>query len=76
MTLSTDPAPGGRSAGGRNLLRLPEKAAGAVLETLDAIAANPRPAGKPLQFALGGVDGRFAGGPTGVVYRLDEEDQP
>ncbi len=57
------------------LEELREKAAGAVLETLDAIAANPRPAGKPLQFALGGVDGRFAGGPTGVVYRLDEEDQ-
>ncbi len=55
-------------------LRLPEKAAGAVLETLDAIAANPRPVGKPLQFALGGR-WSIRRGPYRHVYRLDEDDQ-
>jgi mRNA interferase RelE/StbE len=58
----------------RDLLRLPEKAAAAVLETLDAIATNPRRVGKPLQFEL---EGRWSArrGPYRVIYRLDEDNR-
>ena len=56
----------------RDLLRMPEKAAAAVIETFDAIAANPRRVGKPLQFEL---RGRWSArrGPYRVIYRIDEE---
>ncbi len=58
----------------RDLLCLPEKAAAAVLETLDAIATNPRRMGKLLQFEL---EGRWSArrGPYRVIYRLDEDDR-
>lgn len=58
----------------RDLLRLPEKAAAAVIETFEAIAENPRRVGKPLQFEL---EARWSGrrGPYRVMYRLDEDDR-
>ena len=53
-------------------MRLPEKAAAAVIEAFDAIAANPRHVGKPLQFEL---LGRWSArrGPYRVIYRIDDE---
>lgn len=56
----------------RQLQRLPERYATAVVEFLPAIAANPKRVGKPLRFEL---DGRWAArrGPYRVVYRLDED---
>ena len=56
----------------RDLMRLPEKAAAAVIEAFDAIAANPRRVGKPLQFEL---LGRWSArrGPYRVIYRIDDE---
>jgi mRNA-degrading endonuclease RelE of RelBE toxin-antitoxin system len=56
----------------RQLRRLPEKYATAVVELLPAIAANPRRLGKPLKFQL---EGRWVArrGPYRVVYSLDEE---
>jgi len=58
----------------RDLLRLPQKAAAAVVETFEAIAGNPRRVGKPLQFEL---EGRRSArrGPYRVIYRLDEDDR-
>lgn len=56
----------------RDLTRLPEKAAAAVIETFDAIAASPRRVGKPLQFEL---RGRWSArrGPYRVIYTIDEQ---
>lgn len=56
----------------RHLWRLPEKAAGAIIETFDAIAADPRRVGKPLGRELTGhyVARR---GPYRIIYRLDDE---
>jgi len=58
----------------RDLLRLPQKAAAAVVETFEAIAENPRRVGKPLRFE---VEGRWSArrGPYRVIYRLDEDDR-
>jgi mRNA interferase RelE/StbE len=55
----------------RQLDRLPISVAAAVLETLSAIASNPRRLGKPLRFEL---EGCFSArrGPYRVVYRIDD----
>lgn len=56
----------------RQLGRLPERYAAAVVELLPAIAANPKRLGKPLRFEL---EGRWAArrGPYRVIYMLDEK---
>ncbi len=56
----------------RQLGRLPERYATAVVELLPAIAANPKRLGKPLRFEL---EGRWAArrGPYRVIYTLDEK---
>jgi mRNA interferase RelE/StbE len=56
----------------RDLARLPEKAAAAVIETFEAIAADPHRVGKPLQLQLAG---RWSArrGPYRVLYRIDEQ---
>jgi mRNA-degrading endonuclease RelE of RelBE toxin-antitoxin system len=55
----------------RQLDRLPISVAAAVLETLSAIAANPRRLGKPLRFELEGCLSARRG-PYRVVYRIDD----
>ena len=55
----------------RDLERLPEKAAAAVVESFHAIAANPRRVGKPLRFELEGLWSARRG-PYRVIYRIDE----
>lgn len=57
----------------RQLSRLPERYATAVVELLPAIAANPKRLGKPLRFEL---EGRWAArrGPYRVIYTLDEKE--
>jgi len=55
----------------RQFDRLPIEVAAAVLETLDAVAENPRRLGKPLMFEHeGGFSARR--GPYRVIYELDE----
>jgi len=56
----------------RHLDRLPISVAGAVVETLGAIAENPRRLGKPLRFEL---EGHWSArrGPYRIVYRIDDE---
>lgn len=56
----------------RQLRRLPERYATAVVELLPAIAANPKRLGKPLRFEL---EGRWVArrGPYRVIYALDEK---
>ncbi|MEO9121290.1 MAG: type II toxin-antitoxin system RelE/ParE family toxin [Solirubrobacteraceae bacterium] len=56
----------------RQFDRLPIEVAAAVLETLDAVAENPRRLGKPLMFEH---EGRFSArrGPYRVIYELDNE---
>lgn len=56
----------------RQLRRLPERYAAAVVELLPAIAANPKRLGKPLRFQL---EGRWAArrGPYRVIYMLEEK---
>ena len=56
----------------RQLDRLPLSVAAAVLETLEAIASNPRRLGKPLRFELEGCWSARRG-PYRVVYRIDDE---
>lgn len=58
----------------RQLLRLPERYAAAVLKLLPAIGANPKRLGKPLRFEL---EGRWSArrGPYRVIYALDEKAQ-
>jgi mRNA-degrading endonuclease RelE of RelBE toxin-antitoxin system len=58
----------------RQLSRLPERYAAAVVELLPAIAASPKRLGKPLRFEL---EGRWAArrGPYRVIYSLDEKDR-
>ena len=58
----------------RDLERLPEKVATAILDLYPAIADNPYRLGKPLHLELEGY--RTARrGPYRVVYRLDEEER-
>jgi mRNA interferase RelE/StbE len=56
----------------RQLRRLPERYATAVVELLPAIADNPKRLGKPLRFEL---EGRWSArrGPYRVIYSLDED---
>jgi mRNA interferase RelE/StbE len=56
----------------RQMDRLPISVAAAVIETLDAIASNPRRLCKPLRF---GLDGCWSArrGPYRIVYRIDDE---
>lgn len=56
----------------RQLRRLPERYAAAVVGLLPAIAANPKRLGKPLRFEL---EGRWAArrGPYRVIYALEQE---
>ena len=51
---------------------LPIAVAAAVLETLDAVAENPRRLGKPLTFEH---EGRYSArrGPYRVIYELDDD---
>ena len=55
----------------RQLDRLPISVVAAVIETLGAIAANPRRLGKPLRFELKGQRSARRG-PYRIVYRIDE----
>jgi mRNA interferase RelE/StbE len=57
----------------REFDRLPIAVAAAVLETLDAIAENPRRLGKPLMFEHAG---RFSArrGPYRIIYDLYEDE--
>lgn len=58
----------------RQLERLPEKAAVAIIESFRAIAANPKAIGKPLRFELKGL--RVARrGPYRVVYAIDDAER-
>ncbi|MGH2860301.1 MAG: type II toxin-antitoxin system RelE family toxin [Solirubrobacteraceae bacterium] len=52
--------------------RLPIAVGAAVLETLDAIAENPRRLGKPLMFEH---EGRFSArrGPYRIIYELEHQ---
>jgi mRNA-degrading endonuclease RelE of RelBE toxin-antitoxin system len=52
--------------------RLPISAAAAVLETLEAIAENPRRLGRPLMLEH---EGRFSArpGPYRIIYELDDD---
>lgn len=55
----------------RQIDRLPVAVAAAVIETLGAIADNPRRLGKPLRFELEGYWSARRG-PYRIVYRIDE----
>jgi mRNA-degrading endonuclease RelE of RelBE toxin-antitoxin system len=55
----------------RQLDRLPVSVAAAVIETLHAIASNPRRLGKPLRFELEGCWSARRG-PYRIVYRIDD----
>jgi mRNA interferase RelE/StbE len=56
----------------REFDRLPISVAAAVLETLDAIAQNPKRLGKPLMLEH---EGRFSArrGPYRIIYELEAE---
>lgn len=56
----------------RQLDRLPVSVVAAVLETVEAIASNPRRLGKPLRFELEGC-WLARRGPYRVVYRIEDE---
>lgn len=56
----------------RQLDRLPISAVAAVIETLGAIASNPRRLGKPLRFELEGYWSARRG-PYRIVYRIDDD---
>jgi mRNA interferase RelE/StbE len=55
----------------RDIQSLPEKYAGAVLELLPIIAANPKRVGKRLRFEY---EGRWSArrGPYRIIYSIDE----
>jgi mRNA-degrading endonuclease RelE of RelBE toxin-antitoxin system len=57
----------------REFDRLPISLAAAVLETLDAIAGNPKRLGKPPMLEH---EGRYSArrGPSRIIYELDEAD--
>lgn len=54
----------------RQVERLPESAAAAVIETFGAIGANPYRLGKPLRFELEGLWSARRG-PYRVIYEID-----
>jgi mRNA-degrading endonuclease RelE of RelBE toxin-antitoxin system len=58
----------------REFDRLPISVAAAVLETLSAIAENPRRLGKPLMLEH---EGRFSArrGPYRIIYELDDDER-
>jgi mRNA interferase RelE/StbE len=56
----------------RGLERLPEKAVAAVLESFQAIVADPHRVGKPLRLELEGLWSARRG-PYRVIYRIDDE---
>lgn len=56
----------------RQIDRLPISVAAAAIETLAAIANNPRRLGKPLRFELEGCWSARRG-PYRIVYRIDDE---
>jgi mRNA interferase RelE/StbE len=58
----------------REFDRLPISVAAAVLETLDAIAENPKRLGKPLMLEH---EGRYSArrGPYRIIYELDEAER-
>lgn len=56
----------------RQIERLPTAVAAAVLETLGAIASNPRRLGKPLRFELEGCWSARRG-PYRIIYRIDDK---
>lgn len=58
----------------RDLERLPEKAAAAVIEGFQAIAADPRRVGKPLRLELERL-WSAPRGPYRVIYRIDEAER-
>jgi mRNA interferase RelE/StbE len=55
----------------RQIDRLLISVAAAVIETLDAIASNPRRLGKPLRFELEGCLSARRG-PYRIIYRIDD----
>jgi mRNA interferase RelE/StbE len=55
----------------RQIDRLPMSIAAAVVETLGAIASNPRRLGKPLRFELEGYLSARRG-PYRIIYRIDD----
>ena len=57
----------------RDLARLSEKAAGAVIEAIQAIGRNPRRLGKPLKLDLAG---RWVArrGPFRIIYSIDDKE--
>lgn len=57
----------------RDLERLPEKAAAAVIESFQAIADNPHRVGKPLRLELEGLWSARRG-PYRVIYRIADEE--
>jgi len=56
----------------RDLERLPEKAAAAVVESFQAIVADPRRVGRPLRLELEGFWSARRG-PYRVIYRIDDQ---
>jgi mRNA interferase RelE/StbE len=54
----------------RQLVRLPDKVAAAILETLVSLSEDPRRTGKPLRFELEGLWSARRG-PYRVLYRID-----
>ncbi len=56
----------------RQLDRLPISVVAAVVETLGAIAGDPRRLGKPLRFELEGYRSARRG-PYRIVHRIDDE---
>jgi len=56
----------------RQFDRLTVSVAAAVIETLDAIASNPRRLGKPLRVELEGCWSARRG-PYRIIYRIDDE---
>lgn len=58
----------------RDLARLPEKAATAVIECLEAIEDAPLRVGKPLRFELTGLWSARRG-PYRVIYRIEDDGQ-
>jgi mRNA interferase RelE/StbE len=58
----------------RDIERLPQKYATAIVEMLSTLAENPKRLGKPLRFEL---EGRWSArrGPYRVIYTIDEDTQ-